>query len=93
MSKFTEAELSRILSAHANGDMRRVGMTKEFPECVCVMQAAYGAKEAGWPGSFDIAKDTLTDKQHAAVAWFDDNYSYYWTPEQLLTLLEARGLT
>jgi hypothetical protein len=90
MSKFTEAELSRILSAHANGDMRRRGMSFDYPECVCVMQAAYGA--LGEKSGFDIAKDLTTAKQQEAVHWFDRTYDSDWTPEQFLAHLEARGL-
>lgn len=89
--KFTDEQLSRILSAHANGEMRCGGMHQVQPEKVCVMQAAFGVEVSNDGFFFSIAKE-LTAEQEVSVVWFDDEYKSKWTTDQFLAQLEAQGL-
>ena len=85
--KFTDEELSRILSEHAAGTLVRLGaknfnlwltnMLYPMPAC-CVNQAAYN--------ECDILE--ALDMNAAAAVWFDNHYSRFMTPEELLENLE-----
>jgi hypothetical protein len=92
--KFTAEQLSRIMSAHDAGDLKRYGMGLNR-ECVCVLQAAHGAeavKNPMWYGTettFLVANGGYDDD---IVDWFDASYDTTWTADEFLAQLEARGL-
>ena len=77
--KFTDEELSRILTCHANNDLRQ-GFTYEGSQC-CMMQAAKCAR-------VKIA----TANQWPFVEWFDANYNPGWPLGKFLRELERQGL-
>jgi hypothetical protein len=85
MTKLTEEELSRVLSAHDQGVLR-TGGGSQGP---CLMQAA--------DCTFDkdsyayICCDVLTPSKEAAK-WFDHAYVSSWTAEQFLARLILAGL-
>jgi hypothetical protein len=82
--KFTDEELSRILSAHEGGQLRRQGgwWDEGAPFC-CVVQAA---KMEPRP---DRAKFGLG--LYSIAESFDDGYSPDWTTDQFLAWLESKG--
>lgn len=85
MKKLKSEELSRVLSAHAAGKLRREGYDPEFaPRVVCVLQAAHAMDEGGLIGS------TFWDSD--AAEWFDSKYIRTWTVDEFLRQLEAQGL-
>jgi hypothetical protein len=88
--KFNDEELSRILSAHANGELRRFGWhdTQRVVKC-CINQAALGVdefeemvKKGAWQGSF----------LQRSLGFFDRNYNPGWPLGKFLRELEKQGL-
>lgn len=93
MRKFTEVQLSRILSEHAVGHLIRCGeswskdskyirFSYERAHNCCINQAAYvegGAYRAG-------------RMNKNASWWFDHNYCSKWFPEVFLMELKRQGL-
>lgn len=79
--KFTDEQLSRVLTAHACG-----GLT--------VASGGYGY--AGYPGClFQVALEVDTIGECPDVTgmdWFDEHYQRDWSVEMFLTQLEIRGL-
>jgi len=93
-NKFTDEQLSRIVSAHVNGELRRYGWndTKPLAKC-CINQAALGVdgfekkslemcRNGKWKGS-------LLDR---SLSFFDREYNPGWPLGRFLRELEARGL-
>ena len=82
MGKFTDEELSRILSAHANGELRRYGYCYGAlsPKC-CLLQAAYTVN-----GYFSGKGEP------ADIRWFDETYNAGWPLGKFLRELEKQGL-
>jgi hypothetical protein len=92
--KFTAEQLSRIMSAHDAGDLKRYGMGQNgYQECVCVLQAAHGVEPVknlfGEEATFLVANGGYDDD---IVDWFDVEYDTTWTVDEFLVQLEARGL-
>ena len=79
--KFTDEELSRILSAHANDELRPYGNTFARPNKCCVLEAAH------------TVNGYLSGKGDSSVSeWFDDNYNPGWPLGKFLRELERQGL-
>jgi len=85
MALFTDEELSRILSAHAKGELRRGGLTGSFPNKCCILQAAYGFSNY-FMGTYNY------EKYYKDACWFDAEYNPGWPLGRFLRELEARGL-
>lgn len=85
--KFTEEELSRILSAHEAGDLGRLGLCYGGDIC-CVLQAAWGYEEyLKW-----AKVSAIGTKKFSVMKWFDSKYRSFWTADQFLTELEEIGV-
>lgn len=78
---FTNEELSRILSAHAGGQLKRYGADwgADNPIAGCVIQV-----------SKMVNNDFNLDAEPIA-SWFDTSYYPSWTPTYLLRRIEKRG--
>jgi hypothetical protein len=88
MALFNDEELSRILSAHVNGELRRGGLSSREPGKCCVLQAAHGlSKIVG-----DIYFTFGYKENYQAAKWFDTEYNPGWPLGRFLRELEARGL-
>lgn len=82
MRRYTDEQLSRILSAHEAGKLRRYGgYPDEYGQQsgACVNQAAY----------LCYGKCEAYARNKRAAEWFDNNYSRKWTADQLLLYIEA----
>ena len=92
--RYTDEEMSRILSAHANGKLRRGGRDwdryeesdshsswgKECDEgCGCVNQFAYNVDD----------RFSALPRNHRPGTWFDREYVYAMTPEELMNGLDS----
>lgn len=80
--KFTDEQLSRVLTAHARGGLIRCGeVGAAFPACLVqvALECEYGLNEQ----PPDVVADSL---------WFDRNYERDWSVEMFLCQLEIRGL-
>ena len=95
--KFTDEELSRILSASAAGQIRRFGGIRTDEEGhpfqqgkVCLVQAALNLELDLRPYG---GGDTIPERYANASLWFDYDAGVResWTPQQLLTALERKG--
>ncbi len=73
-------ELSRVLSAHAVGGLKRLGNARKQGYPACIVQAA----RVNWTGFAPRLRD--------ARVWFDGNYERRWTAEEFIEQLEARRL-
>lgn len=82
---FTDEELSRILSAHVNGEMQRFGKGG-----VCVAQAACGVSEQS-DGLWTEPEPERETFMNNASIWFDREYKPDWTTDEFLAQLEAQG--
>lgn len=80
--RLTDEELSRVLTAHEAGGLKRCGKANQpaYPACLMQTSRCYGT-------STEIPL-SLWSK----VRWFDGNYQPSWTTEEFLAALEARGL-
>jgi len=89
--KFTDEELSRILSAHANGEMRRFGWDEDerMPAKVCAVQAAEQVDDEGHKSPSYWYKNHPRGR---AMRWFDKNYNPGWPLGKFLRELERQGL-
>jgi len=88
--KFTDEELSMIMSAHDNGRLTRFGYCGKNTEGVCVAQAAYGIHEEcdGLWAKYDEEQEEFA---RVTSKWFDFHYRPSWTTEEFLAQLEAQG--
>jgi hypothetical protein len=81
MTKLTDEELSRVLSAHEAGGLRRQGgSVPGYP--ACIVQAA---KQEFYGGDAACLMPLVT-------IWFDYNYRRSWTTDEFLAQLESQGL-
>lgn len=86
--KFTDEELSRILSAHEGGQLRRMG------EAWC---SVYGYLPDGYTACVIQAGKVVHSPSEASMhdydlaRWFDRNYEPAWTASRLLRELEKQG--
>jgi len=93
-NKFTDEQLSRIFSAHANGELRRLGWddTMQQAKC-CINQAAMGVEEfeeMSWKmNKIGLWNGSFLDR---AMTFFDAEYNPGWPLGRFLRELEARGL-
>lgn len=78
--KFSDEQLSRIITAHENNELVRSGYTGIGYPC-CINQAAYEEYFCG------IAYDL----DSVVAEWFDENYQTTWTTEQFIRKLEQKG--
>lgn len=76
--KFTDEELSRVLSAHAAGLLGGAPGTKpcliQVAKLLVTLTVGYSTEDA------------------AAAWWFDGHYGASWSCDEFLAQLEARGL-
>lgn len=94
MPKYTDVQLSRILTAHAQGGLMRGGRSNLPAYPACMNQAAFASSRGGCWGSPEGVR-AGEDTPHAFVphaSWFDLQYVTTWTEDELLRWLEARGL-
>ena len=83
--KFTDEQLSRILSASANGRLRRWGRDLEDPDGTgCINQAAYPEVDA-----YPLA---AWGYNRVASAFFDNRIDDGHDPDELLADLKRVGL-
>lgn len=85
MRRYTDEQLSRILSAHEAGSLKRTGGyvdSDHGPEAVkaCINQAAY-------PGCY--YKSEAYCRNPTAAYWFDTLYDPLWTADELLHRIES----
>lgn len=79
--KFTDEQLSRVLTAHARKGLVRAGEDgPAYP--ACIVQVADEC-EHGY---------NSTAQSSTAAGWFDLNYQRDWSVEMFLTQLEILGL-
>ena len=93
--KFNDEELSRILSAHAKGELRRAGWDPDRPELMkcCINQAALGVDEFEDKGLEMMKKDAWEGSfLQRALMFFDCNYNPGWPLGKFLRELEKQGL-
>ena len=92
--RFSDEELSRILSAHCTGDLKRDGASWDVldglnpPTVVCVLQAAFTID-----GYLEIPEPDNNSAEIKLTTWFDCNYEKSWTPDELLRKLEQHVKT
>lgn len=77
--KFTDVQLSRILSAHAGAQLEMGGGDWALGDYRCCLVQASDLNP------FPSTIHTASQK------WFDREYNWYWSPDQLLRELELRG--
>ncbi len=80
--KFTAELKSRVLSEHADNNMK-AGGGSTIHQAYCINQVALNSTEAGYGGAYQ-ADSNLADT-------FDEYYDSEWTPEQMLEFIETRG--
>jgi len=85
MALFTDEELSRILSAHAKGELRRQGMTESAPNKCCILQAAYGFRDSSLMTTYKY------EECFEYAEWFDEYYVEGWPLGRFLREMEAIG--
>ncbi len=78
---FTDEELSRILTAHAQGGLERYGFEHYPAYPACILQVALVCSNALDAVDLDGSLDSI-------MGWFDSSYDPNWTPEQFLQYLE-----
>jgi len=87
--KYTDEELSMILSEHAGPGMRRNGSWSMEPGHLCIEQVAHNDEAMVY---------ICGHETHAGYgwmsgyAWFDRRYNGNWTPEEFLAALKHAGL-
>lgn len=92
MARYTNEEMSRILSAHEGGQLVRNGMTVcDRRECsYCVFSAAYGARgcvnQVASLDDLDTIQALAWNREGAS--WFDSNYEPDMPTEALLAKLD-----
>ncbi len=102
MAKFTDTELSRILSAHTGGDLIRFGMSDDLAlPRVCLFQAAggymknktslWGELSYGIPISV-VRRFDLFQGIASRIGVFDQQYDPQWTVTELLEFLKDQEL-
>jgi hypothetical protein len=80
--KFTDEELSRILSAHEGGQLSNgFHCSQERGRLVCAIQAA--RPSVSLLGALDVSRWFVID--------FDFYYSRCWSADELLRWLEGQG--
>jgi len=91
---FDDEELSRIVSAHAGGQLRAFG-SYERNQC-CMYSSAYPAISEiedigpeGWDWGLWQTKGNFSE---TARQWFDFNYNPGWPLGKFLRELEKQGL-
>lgn len=87
MKRYDDVQLSRILSAHAAGELISGGQNWYVDWCdhewrSCLVQAA---ELVPFPGR-------CHGRNQLAVEWFDRNYNRNWTVDQFLRQLERVGI-
>lgn len=75
----THEQLSRVLSAHAAGQLVRYG--SEYTSAGCVNQYAF---EPDMDGLACVCAHCMYSMDPDGALWFDDNYETTMTPEELL---------
>lgn len=86
MIKYTDEELSRILTAHEAGGLMRVGEEGNLAYPCCIVQAGLAVTRIASPAS------CISDMVTRGGWWFDGAYQQYWTTEEFLRQLEEKGL-
>lgn len=79
--RLTDEELSRVLTAHAAGGLKRAGGYDSHGYPCCIQQARWQLLNLPQGQVFTPVTN-----------WFDHNYEPSWTVEEFLAQLEARGL-
>jgi hypothetical protein len=80
--KFNDKQLSSILTAHANGGLRRNGTYYAgYPGCIYQIAMEIMC-------NIHIPDDASAD----VVNWFDENYDKKWTEDQFLQYLTNQGV-
>jgi hypothetical protein len=83
MKKFTDEELSRILTAHANGFLEKSGFSwfENIALRGCINQFAYN----------ECWVDDAARLNKKVSSWFDVNYNPSMSAEDLFSALEKLG--
>jgi hypothetical protein len=90
--KFTDEELSRVLSAHEAGQLQRKGKYRDGE--ACLLAAALPAQnDAAWGWDWGLWHSVFADGELRRIyRWFDESYSPAVTADEFLRQLEAQGL-
>jgi hypothetical protein len=91
MIKFTSEQLSKILTAHANGGLVRFGKIDLSAYPGCLIQVAHEC-ESGFTPRFDLIIPEIDWVVESGIHWFDKNYNEKWTTVHFLHQLEWKGL-
>lgn len=84
MARLTDEELSRVLTAHAVGELVRGGIAEGLAYPCCLIQAARACGR--------VLKDPEQRDLSVDACWFDLRYYRSWTVDEFLAQLVARGL-
>lgn len=77
MTKLDDEQLSKVLTAHSNGNLVKYGAANRPAYPGCIVQVA-----------FELPVAPATDR---LVSWFDVNYDNCWTEEEFMEKLEQEG--
>lgn len=93
-TKLSDEELSRVLSAHANGEMTRRGTHLSTSGKACVLEVASTlTDDLFYSGSANEWEEWRPCTWRYGVAqWFDANYNPGWPLGKFLRELERQGL-
>lgn len=85
MKKYTDEQLSRILSEHSAGRMRRLGVGEPQHDTDLTWLKDRCVAE--------VVERRETDNNMIRITgWFDDHYDKKWTADRFLAELEKQGL-
>lgn len=84
--RLTDEELSRALTAHEAGGLKRGYSQRSSAYPCCLFQAAFSISSFV---DVDFSKDRW---MNPGIDWFDKAYRSSWTTDEFLAALEARGL-
>ena len=91
--KFTDEELSRVLTAHACGGLKSCGRYDVPAYPACIIQCACAINNLSPIEADDgCPKDLIRDTGQSTPSWFDQNYDPRWTVEEFLEQLREQGL-
>ncbi len=87
--KFTDEQLSRVLTAHELGGLKRGGahQTNAYP--CCLLQCAGAIMNSFAEDAHSVFGD---ESLVPTAVWFDANYQTTWTTDEFLDQLTAQGL-
>lgn len=82
MRRYTDEELSRILSEKEGPGLARCGILGSYVGRLCMAQAAFATCSV----EFGMNTDSI------GVKWFDNNYDVNWAVDEFLAEMTKQGL-